>query len=165
MKVNFKHNPSSTGVVPSALLLSVLFVFGCNLNNYNNKGKRDTSSKIEMGNEENLEVSLQTQLVEWGGDGRWHEMYSSEEGRYWVNYSDPFKLILNGNYSKINVKVKTSNGKVIYSQSNINISEGVPFVISQRNMIGEVETIFNVEIFSKQKLIFKYVIESVPGGE
>jgi hypothetical protein len=115
--------------------------------------------------EKTLNVKLKTKLVEWGGDGKWHDMIKNENGSYWVNYSDPFKIILIGNYSDLTVKVKSSAGATIFDKSGVSIPENGEFVVSNAKMMGESETSFTIEISSKDKSLFKGKIESVPGGE
>ncbi|MFN5182749.1 MAG: hypothetical protein ACK5D5_06960 [Bacteroidota bacterium] len=115
--------------------------------------------------EKTINVKFKTKLVEWGGDGKWHDMFKNDNGSYWVNYSDPFKIILTGNYSDLTVKVKSSAGATIFEKSGIGIPENGEYVVSNAKMMGENETSYTVEIISKDKSLFKGKIESVPGGE
>jgi hypothetical protein len=154
-------------------LFIVITILGCSTNNDNNnsKGDRIASStknviKRKIQPEKNeLTIDYQTQLVEWGGDGQWHEMYKNDNGKYWVNFSDPFKLILNGHYSNLTVKIENSNGNLVYNKSGINVTKKYPYTISHANLIGNEGTNFKVEIYSNEKIILNGLIESVPGGE
>ena len=112
-----------------------------------------------------LKVEYQTKLDEWGGDGKWHKMSEIESGVFWVNYLDPFKFKLSGNYSGLSVKVTTSMGTVIYDKTGINVSVNGSVEISNSKFIGENETSFSLEISDGSKIIYKCRIESVPGGE
>lgn len=115
--------------------------------------------------EQKLDVQLQTQLVEWGGDGKWHDMYQNDDGSYWVNYADPFKLILSGNYTNLTVKVKSSGGAAIFNESGISLAKSGSYVVSNDKMMGEYETAYTVEISEDGKKLFTAKIESMPGGE
>lgn len=112
-----------------------------------------------------LKVEYQTKLVEWGGDGKWHKMTQIESGVYWVNYLDPFKFKLSGNYSGLTVLVKSSNGEIIYNKSGIAISVNGSIEISDPKFIGESEITYFLEISDGSKIIYKCKIESMPGGE
>lgn len=112
-----------------------------------------------------LKVEYQTKLVEWGGDGKWHKMSEMESGVFWVNYLDPFKFKLSGNYLGLAVKVTTSMGDTIYEKTGINVAVNGFVEISNPNFIGENERSFYLEISDGSKIIYKCRIESVPGGE
>ena len=101
-----------------------------------------------------LNVKLKTKLVEWGGDGKWHDMFKNDNGSYWVNYSDPFKIILTGNYSDLTVKVKSSAGATIFEKSGVEIPENGEYIVSNSKMMGENETSYTVEISSTCSFIF-----------
>jgi hypothetical protein len=115
--------------------------------------------------EKKLNVGFKTKLVEWGGDGKWHDMYKNGNGSYSVNYADPFKIILTGYYTDLLINIKSSNGLTIFEKSNVEIPEKGEYIITNDKMIGENETNFYLEIKEKDKIIFKGNIESVPGGE
>ncbi|MFM7636861.1 MAG: hypothetical protein ACKO5W_03235 [Crocinitomicaceae bacterium] len=115
--------------------------------------------------EKKIKVSFKTKLVEWGGDGKWHDMYKNDNGSYWVNYSDPFKIIITGYYPDLAIKLKSSSGSIIFEKLNAQIPENGEFIISNDKMIGEYETSFFLEIKEMEKILFKGSIESVPGGE
>jgi hypothetical protein len=123
--------------------------------------KNEPTLKVEK----KLNVSFKTKLVEWGGDGKWHDMYKNDDGSYWVNYADPFKIILTGYYSDLTIKIKSSSGLTVFDKSNVEIPEKGEYIISNDKMIGQNETSFYLEINEKDKIIFKGNIESVPGGE
>lgn len=126
----------------------------------------DTSKSIQPRKiEKNLNVNFKTQLVAWGGDGKWHDMYKNDNGSYWVNYLDPFKIILTGNYTDLTIKLTSSSGSIIFEKSNVQIPENGEYIISDNKMIGEPETNFSIEIKENNKFLLKGKIESVPGGE
>ena len=125
--------------------------------------KKDSPEVKQVENQ--LKVEYQTKLVEWGGDGRWHEMSEMESGVYWVNYLDPFKFKLSGTYPNLSVKVKSSNGETIYNKSGIAISEPGSFEITNPKFIGENEITYFLEISDGSKIIYTCRVESVPGGE
>lgn len=129
--------------------------------NFSNPIKKEPSQKLEK----KLTVKFKTKLVEWGGDGKWHDMYKNDNDKYWVNYSDPFKIILSGAYSGLSIKLKSSSGSIIYDKTNVKIPENGEYIIANEKMVGENETIFDLEIKEDGNLIFKSKIESVPGGE
>ena len=81
--------------------------------------KVNDNSKIVA--EKKLNVSFKTKLVEWGGDGKWHDMFKNDNGSYWVNYSDPFKIILTGYYTNLKIKIKSSNGSTIFDKSDVEV--------------------------------------------
>ena len=112
-----------------------------------------------------LNILFKTKLVEWGGDGKWHDMSKTDEGSYWVNYGDPFKVILDGNYTDLAVKIKSSTGAIMYDKANIALAENTPFEITNGKLLGEYETNFTLEVKEKEKIIFTGKIASVPGGE
>jgi archaellum component FlaF (FlaF/FlaG flagellin family) len=114
--------------------------------------------------EKKLNVSFKTKLVEWGGDGKWHDMFKNDNGSYWVNYSDPFKIILTGYYTDLKIKIKSSNGSTIFDKSGVEVPINGEYIISNDKMIGEYETSFNIEIKENEKILFNGEIESMPGG-
>jgi hypothetical protein len=129
-------------------------------------GTEMTGEPLPMANnEQTIQVKLKTQLVEWGGDGKWHDMYKSDNGNYWVNYGDPYKLILTGKYSSVTVNIKSNSGEVVFSQSGIELLENKEFVVSGPKLIGESDSIYEVEISDGSKIIYRATLESVPGGE
>ena len=125
--------------------------------------KVNDNSKIVA--EKKLNVSFKTKLVEWGGDGKWHDMFKNDNGSYWVNYSDPFKIILTGYYTNLKIKIKSSNGSTIFDKSDVEVPINGEYIISNDKMIGENETSFNIEIKDNEKIVFNGKIESMPGGE
>ena len=129
--------------------------------NQNESTKNEVSENIEKV----LNVSFKTKLVEWGGDGKWHDMYKNDNGSYWINYADPFKIILTGNYSDLNIRIKSSSGSTILEETHVKIPDSGEYILSNDQMIGENETNFHIEIKAQDKIIFKGDIESVPGGE
>jgi hypothetical protein len=127
------------------------------------KLKVNDNSKKEA--ETKLDLSFKTKLVLWGGDGKWHDMYKNDNGSYWVNYGDPFKIILTGYYTNLKIKIKSSNGSIIFDESGVEVPINSEYVISNDKMVGEYETSFNIEIKNNEKIVFNGKIESVPGGE
>ena len=125
--------------------------------------KVNDNSKIVA--EKKLNVSFKTKLVEWGGDGKWHDMFKNDNGSYWVNYSDPFKIILTGYYTNLKIKIKSSNGSTIFDKSDVEVPINGEYIIFNDKMIGENETSFNIEIKDNEIIVFNGKIESVPGGE
>jgi hypothetical protein len=128
--------------------------------------KQNSSEKAstkQVANE--LKVVYQTKLVEWGGDGKWHQMSEIESGVFWVNYLDLFRFKLSGNYSGLTVKVTSSTGATIYEKTGINVTANGSVEISNPDFIGENETSFFLEISDGSKIVYKCRIESVPGGE
>jgi hypothetical protein len=125
--------------------------------------KVNDNSKIVA--EKKINVSFKTKLVEWGGDGKWHDMYKNENGSYWVNYSDPFKIILTGYYTNLKIKIKSSSGSTIFDKSGVEVPLNGEYIISNDKMIGEYETSFDIEIKENDKIVFTGKIESIPGGE
>lgn len=128
--------------------------------------KIDTlQNELPLKVEKHIKVSFKTKLVEWGGDGKWHDMYKNDNGSYWVNYSDPFKIIITGYYTDLTIKLKSSSGSIVFEKFNAQIPENGEYIISNDKMIGEYETSFFLEIKEKEKILLKESIESVPGGE
>jgi hypothetical protein len=150
-------------------LLSIVFLYNCLPSHA--KGnvfveKQNASVKEstkQVSNE--LKVVYQTKLVEWGGDGKWHQMSEIESGVFWVNYLDLFRFKLSGNYSGLTVKVTSSTGASIYEKTGINVAVNGSVEISNPDFIGENETSFFLEISDGSKIVYKCRIESVPGGE
>jgi hypothetical protein len=106
-----------------------------------------------------------TKLDLWGGDGKWHEMYRNDDGFYWVNHGDPFKIILSGNLIGITVKVSSSKGAVFFDKTYFSDLPSGHLVISDKGMIGVNETLYYLVITKNGKVLRSAVIESVPGGE
>ena len=131
-----------------------------------NINKIDTSQNEQpLKVEKKIKVSFKTKLDNWGGDGKWHDMYKNDNGSYWVNYSDPFKIIITGYYTDLTIKLKSSSGSIVFEKLNTQIPENGEYIISNDKMIGENETSFFLEIKEKEKNLFKGSIESIPGGE
>jgi hypothetical protein len=84
---------------------------------------------------------------------------------YWVNYSDPFKIILQGNYPGVSIKITSSEGEVIFNKSGIDVTESSEFVASNSKTIGVSDVNFKVEVRDQEKVIYTGDIMSVPGGE
>ncbi len=152
----------------------VLALWGCNHSNAPSSAETlppassgvDTTKKEPAPSvEKKLNVLFKTKLVEWGGDGKWHDMSKTDEGSYWVNYGDPIKVILDGNYTDLAVKIKSSTGAIVYNKTNIALAENTPFEITNGKLLGEYETNFTLEVKEKEKIIFSGKIVSVPGGE
>jgi hypothetical protein len=115
--------------------------------------------------EKKLNVRLETKLVEWGGDGKWHKSEGGKDNKYFINYSDPFKFILSGNYKDLNIKVKSSTGSTIFDKSGVALPEDGEYTIENKKMIGESDVTFTLEIKESDKLIYKANVEGLPGGE
>ena len=161
------------------IFITLLFI-GCNNTNNQSKPndltsdttKNKTNTQIDTTKKEpirlpenKLLISFKTKLVEWGGDGKWHDMTQEMDEQYFVNYADPFKIILSGYYTDLTIKIKTSGGKIIFNKSGIEISEKEDYIVKNDKMIGETETNFIVEIKQQDKVLYKGYIESMPGGE
>jgi hypothetical protein len=115
--------------------------------------------------EKKLNVILKTKLENWGGDNKWYDMDKTDGKNYWVNYSDPFKIILQGNYPGVSIKITSSNGDVIFNKSGIDITETSEFVASNSKTKGESDVNYKVEVRDQEKVIYTADIMSVPGGE
>ena len=115
--------------------------------------------------EKKLNVILKTKLENWGGDNTWQEMDKPDGKNYWVNYSDPFKIILQGNYPGVSIKITSSNGDVIFNKSGIDVTEASEFVASNSKTKGESDVNYKVEVRDQEKVIYTADIMSVPGGE
>jgi hypothetical protein len=117
--------------------------------------------------QENGDFNLEflTKLDLWGGDGKWHEMYRNDDGFYWVNHGDPFKIMLSGNPIGITVKVSSSNGAIFFDRTYSSDLPSGHLVISDKGMIGVSETLYYLVIMKNGKVLRNAVIESVPGGE
>ena len=115
--------------------------------------------------EKKLNVILKTKLENWGGDNKWYDMDKTDGKNYWVNYSDPFKVILQGNYPGVSIKITSSNGDVIFTKSGIDVTEASEFVASNSKTKGESDVNYKVEVRDQEKVIYTADIMSVPGGE
>ena len=115
--------------------------------------------------EKKLNVILKTKLENWGGDNKWYDMDKPDGKNYWVNYSDPFKIILQGNYPAVSIKITSSNGDVIFNKSGIDVTEASEFVASNSKTKGESDVNYKVEVRDQEKVIYTADIMSVPGGE
>jgi hypothetical protein len=115
--------------------------------------------------EKKLNVILKTKLENWGGDNKWYDMDKTDGKNYWVNYSDPFKIILQGNYPGVSIKITSSEGEVIFNKSGIDVTESSEFVASNSKTIGVSDVNFKVEVRDQEKVIYTGDIMSVPGGE
>jgi hypothetical protein len=124
-----------------------------------------TKNQVVVPIEKKLNVRLETKLVEWGGDGKWHNSEGGKDNKYFINYSDPFKFILSGNYTDLNIKVKSSNGSTIFDKSGITLPENGEYTIENKKMIGETDATFTLEIKENDKLIYNAKVEGLPGGE
>ena len=96
--------------------------------------------------EKKLNVILKTKLENWGGDNKWYDMDKTDGKNYWVNYSDPFKVILQGNYPGVSIKITSSNGDVIFTKSGIDVTEASEFVASNSKTKGESDVNYKVEV-------------------
>lgn len=147
---------------------SILYIScgGGNNNSDANNAHSDTTNIIApRAIEKTLNVKFKTQLVEWGGDGKWHDMIKENDSSYWVNYSDPFKIVLSGYYTDLSIKIVTSMGDIIFEKTGISVTENKEYVVTNAKMIGGMDTNFNLEIVNNGSLIYKSKIESIPGGE
>ena len=115
--------------------------------------------------EKKLNVILKTKLENWGGDNKWYDMDKTDGKNYWVNYSDPFKVILQGNYPGVTIKITSSNGDVIFNKSGIDVTEASEFVASNSKTKGESDVNYKVEVRDQEKVIYTADIMSVPRGE
>ena len=115
--------------------------------------------------EKKLNVILKTKLENWGGDNKWYDMDKTDGKNYWVNYSDPFKVILQGNYPGVSIKITSSNGDIIFTKSGIDVTEASEFVASNSKTKGESDVNYKVEVRDQEKVIYTADIMSVPGGE
>jgi hypothetical protein len=149
------------------ILFIVVIIFSCS-DTQDNPSKNLIESKSNNRNLNEVEKSLfvcpQTKLDTWGGDGKWHAM-SEIDGKYWVNYEDPFQILLVGSYQGLTVIVTASNGDVIYKKSDINISGETPFLVQDNLFHGKYDENYNVSIIEENKLIYEAEIMSIPGGE
>ena len=112
-----------------------------------------------------FELRYLTKLDFYGGDGKWHNMYRNDDGFYWVNYGDPFKIILTGSCKDLTLRVRSSNNSIVFEESFSSDYLSGKCTISSSKMVGLYETFYYLEIIKNGYIVHNSVIESVPGGE
>ena len=155
-----------------SLIISAIFI-GCNVF-YAQQNKSNINKNVNKNNvapKKKLIVKAYTQTINWGGDGKWHDLGIKNGGQVLVNYTDPYKVKLIGNYNNLKVVINSSSGEKIYEKKDFNLETfNGEFLISNSEMYGKVpedggSLYFEIIITESDKNIFSAKINSLPGGE
>ena len=116
-------------------------------------------------NQMELDLRYLTKLDFYGGDGKWHDMYRHEDGIYWINYGDPFKIIFTGSCKDLTLRVRSFKDVIVFEESFSSDCLAGKCIMSSSKMVGLYETSYYLEIIKNGSIVYHSVIESGPGGE